>query len=62
MQRKKALALRQAWGDQPCNHPTLAREYDQGERTGGYLCAQCGATISFRERAELLASRGEKAD
>lgn len=57
MQRKRAIELQQAWGDRPCDHPTLAKEYDLGERTGGYVCTQCGATFSFRERAELMAAR-----
>lgn len=57
MQRKRAAALRSEWGDRPCDHPALAREYDEGVRTGNYLCTRCGATISFRERAALLAKR-----
>ena len=59
MQRKKAIALQQAWGTRPCDHPTLSREYDLGERTGNYCCTQCGATITFRERAELMAARAK---
>ena len=35
MKRKRAEALRQEWGDKPCDHPEFAREYDLGERTGG---------------------------
>lgn len=57
MQRKKAIELQNAWGGKPCNHPELSREYDAGERTGNYCCTQCGATLSFREKAELMASR-----
>ena len=57
MQKKRALQIRGEWGDKPCPHPTVAREYDLGKRTGEYVCTQCGVTISFRERAELLASR-----
>lgn len=57
MQRKRAIELKEQWGDRPCDHPTLAREYDQGERTGNFVCTQCGAMLTFRERAELLASR-----
>ena len=57
MQRKKATALRQEWGDKPCTHPALAKEYDLGERTGNYVCTTCGATLTFREKAELAASR-----
>jgi len=58
VQKKRATALKQEWGDKPCPHPTLAKEYDAGERTGNYVCTQCGTTLTFRERAELLASRG----
>ena len=57
MQRKKAEELRKSWGDKPCDHPALSREYDAGERTGNYLCTQCGASLSFREKTELTASR-----
>ena len=59
MQRKKAIELQQAWGAKPCEHPAFSREYDGGERTGSYRCTQCGASISVRERAELLAARGQ---
>jgi hypothetical protein len=57
LQRKKAIELQKAWGSRPCSHPDLSREYDSGERTGNYCCTQCGATLSFREKAELTATR-----
>jgi hypothetical protein len=57
MQRKKANALQAEWGGKPCGHPAFAKEYDAGERTGNYVCTQCGTILSFRERAELVASR-----
>ena len=57
MQKKRALALQQEWGDQPCDHPSFAKEYDNGERTGNFVCTQCGTTVSFREKAELVAAR-----
>lgn len=57
MQRKKAIELQKAWGARPCEHPSLSREYDMGERTGNYCCTQCGATLTFREKAELTATR-----
>ena len=59
MQRKKAEELKAAWGDAPCDHPSLSKEYDQGERTGSYVCAQCGRRFTFKEKAELAASRGK---
>ena len=57
MQAKKAAALREAWGERPCDHPALAKEYSSGVRTGDYVCTQCGARLTFRQRAELLESR-----
>jgi hypothetical protein len=59
MQRKKATALKQEWGDKPCTHPAFAKEYDLGERTGNYVCTTCGATFTFREKAELVARKAE---
>jgi len=57
MKRKRALELQQAWGGAPCDHPAFAKEYDQGVRTGSFICTQCGAIVSFREKAEIMASR-----
>jgi len=57
MQRKKAAALKQEWGDKPCTHPAFAKEYDLGERTGNYVCTTCGSTFTFREKAELTARK-----
>ena len=57
VQKKRAAALQQEWGDTPCDHPSFAKEYDDGKRTGNFFCTQCGAPISFRQRAELLEAR-----
>lgn len=57
MQSKKAETLRAEWAGKPCDHPALAKEYAEGKKTGDYVCTQCGARVSFRERTELLASR-----
>lgn len=57
MQSKKAETLRAEWGGKPCGHPALAKEYAEGKKTGDYVCTQCGARVTFRERTELLASR-----
>lgn len=58
MQRKRADELRKLWGDRECDHPELSKEYDLGARTGNYDCTRCGKIFSFREKAELLATRG----
>jgi hypothetical protein len=61
MKQKQALKLRETWGDAPCDHPTLAREYDaEGNRTSSYICTQCGRTLTFQQRAEWIAAGGDK--
>jgi hypothetical protein len=57
MKQKRAQELRDAWGDAPCEHPQLAKLYDLGVATGSFACVQCGRVFSFREKAELAASR-----
>jgi hypothetical protein len=57
VQKKKAALLEQEWGDKPCEHPTFAKEYDLGERTGNFVCKTCGKIFSFREKAEIIAAR-----
>jgi len=51
MQLDKALQLRRAWGDKPCAHPTLDKEYYLGSSTGDYVCTTCGKNFS-REEAQ----------
>ena len=57
MQKKQAVKLQDTWGGKPCEHPAFAKEYDLGERTGNYVCTQCGAVLSFRQKAETIAAR-----
>jgi hypothetical protein len=30
------------WGDKPCDHKHLEKEYYHGSATGDYVCKQCG--------------------
>lgn len=57
MKRKRALELQREWAGKPCPHPALAKEYDLGVRTGNFICTQCGAVLSQREKVELSISR-----
>ena len=42
MNFQDAKRLKMLWGNKPCNHPTLAKEYEMGAATGDYICTQCG--------------------
>jgi hypothetical protein len=57
MKNKRAQELQESWGDNACTHPQLAKLYDLGAHTGSFACTTCGHVFSFREKAELAASR-----
>lgn len=42
MQTKEAEKLRRAWGNKPCDHTNLDKEYYLGSATGDYVCVTCG--------------------
>lgn len=42
MQHDKALELQRKWGNKPCSHSNLEKEYYLGSQTGDYVCTQCG--------------------
>lgn len=42
MQMKDAEAIRERWGNKPCDHPSLEKEYELGAATGDYVCTKCG--------------------
>ena len=52
MQAKKAEELRRLWGDKPCEHPKLDKEYILGAQTGDFICTTCGKVFMSREEAD----------
>lgn len=46
MQLHDARELQQKWGDKPCDHPWVDREYDRQFHTGDEVCTQCGRVIT----------------
>ncbi len=42
MQTSEAKDLRDRWGDAPCDHPHIEKEYDLGAATGDWCCTTCG--------------------
>ena len=59
MQAKKANELRKEWGDKPCEHPCLTKEYELGSATGDYFCATCGKSGWGRDWARS-SDKGQK--
>jgi len=44
MQFDKALQVRRGWGNKPCSHLSIQKEYYLATATGDYVCTQCGLT------------------
>lgn len=51
MQFDEAKELREKWGNNPCDHPHIDKEYILGSGTGDYVCTQCGRT--HRNRSDF---------
>lgn len=41
-----ANKIRDSYGDKPCDHPELAKEYYRGAQTQDKICIQCGRVVS----------------
>lgn len=54
MQQDKAQELNERWGDKPCDHPHLEKEYILGAQTGDFICTTCGATGWGRDWAKKI--------
>lgn len=63
MQMSEAERLRQEWGDKPCSHPKVEREYYLGTDTGDYDCTTCGECFASKEEwREAQAKAEQRAD
>ena len=49
IQFEEANEIEIAWGDKPCSHPCITKEYNRSSQTGDYRCTQCGATFTKDE-------------
>ena len=54
MQIDEAKKLQREWGDKPCGHPNVQKEYARGAQTGDFVCIQCGAIFDSLEEWEGL--------
>lgn len=61
MQMDEAERLRETWGNKPCDHPNITKEYYLGAQTGDYVCTKCGLSAS-KEYFEKLRRENEPKD
>jgi len=52
MQTREAAERREEWGEKPCNHDHVEREYYLGAHTGDYVCTTCGRDFTSMEEVE----------
>ena len=57
-----AAALRKKWGDKPCEHPKLMKEYYLGSQTGDYICTTCGQEGWGRDWNKATGAEGTPRD
>ncbi|RPH29185.1 MAG: hypothetical protein EHM93_17635 [Bacteroidales bacterium] len=52
MEYLAAKKLREEWGDKPCDHPAIEKEYYADTHTLDYVCVQCGEEFTVLEMLE----------
>jgi len=53
MEYFSAKMIREQWGDKPCDHSKLEREFYGDTYTLDYVCTQCGKEFNLLEALEL---------
>lgn len=48
-----AQAIRDSWGNKPCDHPRLERAHYAGAFLISYFCVQCGAEFTIAQKMEM---------
>jgi hypothetical protein len=53
MEFNDAQKLKDSWGNKPCNHPHLEKEYYSGDYLTNYVCTQCGKEFTIAQKLEM---------
>lgn len=56
---EKANRTAEEWGDKPCSHPNVEKEYGPLGHTGDYRCVQCGATFTEDEVKQIKSNKND---
>lgn len=57
MQHAEAQKLRKSWGDKPCDHKHIEKEYYLGSDTMDYVCTTCGREFTREEKKIEIRSK-----
>ncbi len=52
MEYLTAKKVREEWGNKPCDHPEIEKEYYADTHTLDYVCKQCGKEFNVLEMLE----------
>jgi transcription initiation factor IIE alpha subunit len=55
-----ALKVKEAWGDKPCDHPHLEKEYYSGAFLVTWVCTRCGQEFTIAQKLEMYQTRKRK--
>lgn len=60
MEYIEAQKVKAAWGDKPCDHPYLEKEYYSGAFLTNYVCTKCGREFTIPQKMEMYAAKKAK--
>jgi len=53
MEYYTAQKVKDSWGNKPCDHPHLEKEYYTGAYLTNYVCIQCGKEFTIAQKLEM---------
>lgn len=48
-----AQKVKESWGEKPCSHPHIEKEYYSGAFLINYVCTQCGEEFTIAQKLEM---------
>lgn len=57
MEYYAAQRLKDSWGNKPCDHPHLEKEYYVGAFLINYVCTHCGKEFTIARKFEMDEAR-----
>jgi isopentenyldiphosphate isomerase len=61
MEYYDSLKIKAEWGNNPCTHPFLEKEYYSGAFLITYVCTRCGSEFTIAQKMEIDAERKNSA-
>lgn len=53
MEYQVAQKVKDSWGNKPCDHPALEKEYYVGAFLINYVCIHCGKEFTIAQKLEM---------